>query len=579
MDAKEFFMNPISPLHRRYEALKAFYHEELSADAAAAKFGIAPSFFKKMRYEFGKDLREGVYPFFLEKKSGPKERLTSNETVERIVSLRKQNYSIRDIKVVLDAEERAISIDTIDKILKDDGFAPLPKRTRQQRLAITLPRKFQAPKSVALELTNQEFTTETGVGPLIFMPLIERLGIVTAIKASGFPATSEISDVQSILSLLALKLMGNKRWSHDTSWNMDRSLGLFAGLNVLPKSTTLSTYSYRVTRQTNLEFLNKLANIFRDNEKEDGEFNLDFKAIPHWGDASVLEKNWSGARSKAIKSLLSLIVQDPSTGYLSYTNAEVKHCNQNDAVLDFVDFWKNGRGTTPKMLIFDSKFTTYENLNKLNQSKEKIKFLTLRRRSKGIIERAEKIPEEEWEKIKVERAKGKYQLVRVHDGKSMLQHYEGEVREIILTDHGREKPAFLVTNDFDMEVREIIKKYARRWLVEQEIAEQISFFHLNNPSSSIVVKVDFDLTLSLLAHNLFRILANAIPGFEHCTVDTISRKFLENGARIEINGNEVTVHLKKKTHIPLLFGLPWMKETSHISWMSMKINFVPGTAS
>ncbi len=95
--------------------------------------------------------------------------------------------------------------------------------------------------------------------------------------------------------------------------------------------------------------------------------------------------------------------------------------------------------------------------------------------------------------------------------------------------------------------------------MEQEIAEQISFFHLNTPSSSIVVKVDFDLTLSLLAHNLFRVLSSAIPGFERCTVDTISRKFLENGAKIKIDDNVVTVHLKKKTHIPLLLDLPWMK--------------------
>lgn len=579
MNAKEFFTNPTSPLHRRYEALKSFYHEGLSADAAAEKFGISPSFFKKIRYEFGKDLREGVYPFFLEKKPGPKDRLTSNETVERIVSLRKQNFSITDIKVVLDAEERTVSIDTIDKILKSDGFAPLPKRTHKERSSITLPSKIQAPKSVSFELINQEFTTETGVGPLIFLPLIEKLGIVKAIKASGFPSTSEISDVQSVLSFLALKLTGARRWSHDTSWNMDRSLGLFAGLNVLPKSTTMSTYSYRVTRLENQKLLSQLAHIFKDDENENGEFNLDFKSIPHWGDASILEKNWSGVRSKAIKSLLSLIVQDPSTGFISYTNAEIKHCDQNDAVLDFVDFWKNGRGTAPKMLIFDSKLTTYENLNKLNKDKENIKFLTLRRRSKSILERAENIPEEKWQRIKVERTKGQSQLIRVHDGRSTLHRYEGEVREIILTDHGRQKPTFLVTNDFDLDVNHIVRKYARRWLVEQEIAEQISFFHLNNPSSSIVVKVDFDLTISLLAHNLFRVLANDIPGFEHCTVNTISRNFLENGARIEISGNDVTVHLKKKTHLPILFSLPWMKESTQISWMGINLKFASGKVS
>jgi transposase len=579
MNAKEFFTNPTSPLHRRYEALKAFYHEGLSADAAATKFGISPAFFKKMRYEFGKDLRDGVNPFFIEKKPGPKERLTNDKTIERIVSLRKQNHSINDIKVVLDAEGMTVSLDTIDKILKSDGFAPLPKRTRKQRLAITLPSKLQAPKCVSFEFIDQEFTTETGVGPLILLPLIERLGIVHAIKSSGFPSTSEISDLQSVLSFLALKIIGNERWSHDTVWNMDRSLGLFAGLNVLPKSTTLSTYSYRVTRQENQKLLTQLSNIFKDDKKEEGEFNLDFKSIPHWGDASILEKNWSGARSKAIKSLLSLIVQDPSTGYVSYTNAEIKHCNQNNAVLEFVDFWKNGRGAAPKMLIFDSKLTTYENLNKLDKSSEKIKFLTIRRRSKSIIERADKIPEEDWKQMKVERAKGESKFIRVHDGKTTLHRYDGEVREIIITDHGRLKPTFLITNDFDMKAHNIVQKYARRWLVEQEIAEQIAFFHLNNPSSSIVVKVDFDLTISLLAHNLFRVMANAIPGFEQCTASTISRNFLENGAKIEINGKEVTVHLKKKTHLPLLLDLPWIREATQISWMDMRINFTSGTVS
>jgi len=97
-----------------------------------------------------------------------------------------------------------------------------------------------------------------------------------------------------------------------------------------------------------------------------------------------------------------------------------------------------------------------------------------------------------------------------------------------------------------LDIRKVVKKYARRWLVEKEIAEQVVFFNLNNPSSSIVVKVDFDLTLSLLAHNLYRVLANNLPGFEHCTAATISRKFLETGARIKVENREIVVSLKKK---------------------------------
>ena len=153
------------------------------------------------------------------------------------------------------------------------------------------------------------------------------------------------------------------------------------------------------------------------------------------------------------------------------------------------------------------------------------------------------------------------------------------MREVILTEHGRNKPTFLITNDFAMDVRDIVRKYARRWLVEQEIAEQILFFQLNHPASSIVVKVDFDLTLSLLAHNLYRVLAQHLPGFEQCTVDTINRKFLENGARVAIEGNTVTVHLKKKVHLPILFEVPWMKKTTRLSWMNLNIQYASDTVS
>ncbi|NIM99353.1 MAG: hypothetical protein GTO24_15145 [candidate division Zixibacteria bacterium] len=415
---------------------------------------------------------------------------------------------------------------------------------------------------------------------MIFLPLIEKLNIIPAIKNSGFPGTSVLSDVSSVLSFVALKILGNERLSHDAAWNLDRGLGFFARLNVLPKSSTLSTYSYMVQRPSNRTFLENLSRIFCDTEVEKGEFNLDFKAIPHWGEASILEKNWSGTRRKAIKSLLSLIVQSPNTGYLSYTDAEIRHRNQSEAVLEFVDFWKAGRGTAPKLLIFDSKFTTYQNLSLLNSSPEKIKFLTIRRRGKALLKQVSKIPENEWQKVYLPQGiNRKNRTLRVHDGTTRLRNYTGQIRQLILTDHGREQPVFLITNDFDMDIKDMVRKYARRWLVEQEIAEQIAFFHLNQPSSSMVVKVDFDLTISLLVHNLYRYLTNHLPGFEHASVPTIYRTFLENGATIKVQGNEAAVFLKKKTHLPILFQLPWLNEKTHLSWLGINLSFHLGTTS
>ena len=208
-----------------------------------------------------------------------------------------------------------------------------------------------------------------------------------------------------------------------------------------------------------------------------------------------------------------------------------------------------------------------------------IKFLTIRRRGKQLVGQVAAIPDEQWLKVKVEGEKRRQQALRVHDSPCKLRHYEGEVRQLILTGNGRQQPTFMITNDFDMPARDLVKKYARRWLVEQEIAEQIAFFHLNQPSSSIVVKVDFDLTLSLLAHNLYRVLTGKLPGFERSNVQTVYRNFLENGAAVRIENNSIEVQLRKKTHLPLLFEAPWMNQETRLSWLGVTIKFSPATTS
>jgi hypothetical protein len=577
MEPVDYFLNPEVPLQKHYEALRTFYVEKYTANKVAELFRLSPSYFKKLRFNFCSLIRKGQNPFFQEKKRGPKNRFTKTAVIEEIIVLRKQNYSILDIKAVLDSKDKKVSLDTIDNILKKEGFKRLPRRTRIEKISTTIPSKIIPPICRPLILIDQSFSTEKGAGPLIFLPLIEELGIVSAIRKSGFPSTSILSDVTSLLSFIALKILGSERLSHDETWNLDRALGLFAELNVLPKTSTLSSYSYRVTWSENKKLLIELSRIFQDSGTEQGEFNLDFKSIPHWGDESVLEKNWSGSRTRRIKSILSLIVNDPSTGFLSYTKAGIKRADQNDCIIDFIDFWKEGRGVAPKMLIFDSKFTSYKNLDKLNQSKDKIKFLTLRRRGKNLVSKIMDIPESKWQIIHLEDRK--HEFVKAHDCVCKLRDYTGEVRQVIIKDNGRNKPAFLSTNDFTIPLKMIVKKYARRWLVEKEIAEQIAFFHLNNPSSSIVVKVDFDLTLSLLVHNLYKILSNKLPGFERCSVPTIYRSFIENGAEIKIENKNITVSLKKKTHLPILFELPWMKQKTKLSWMDATIEFNTSTFS
>jgi len=579
MTLENYFKKHCSANQRAYEDLRSIYRDGLTTEEAARKAKMSLGHLKNIKSEATRAFKNGNDPFFAKLNKGS--RSISEDLIQQIIYYRKKNLSIVDIKAKLDSLGFQCSLDSIDRILKSEGFEPLPRRTRLEREGAVIPEKVPTPRSSMIQLEDERFTTLKGSSPLIFLPLIEELGIVKAIEGAGFPSTTEISSVSYILSILALKLVGCARLSHDETWNLDRGLGLFAGLNVLPKNASLSSYAYRVTRDMNKQLMINLAKIFSGLEEDAaGEFNLDFHAIPHWGDLSLLENNWNGSRGKAMKSVLSLIVHNPISGFLSYTDAEVKHENQNDAILEFVDFWKEAHGESPKLLVFDSKLTDYENLNKLNKSTPKIKFITLRRRGKRLVEYATSIPEDKWIKIKVPRTGKSPRLVKVHDDHHcQLRGYEGEIRQIIITDNGHEKPAFIVTNDFESPLEVIVRKYARRWLVEQEIAEQIAFFHLNQLGSSIVIKIDFDLTITLLAHNLYKAFAKQLSGFEQCTVETIQRSFLENGATVSIKNKVIDVALKKRTHLPLLLGMPLMQKMTKLSWMGAEIKFKSGTIS
>ena len=87
---------------------------------------------------------------------------------------------------------------------------------------------------------------------------------------------------------------------------------------------------------------------------------------------------------------------------------------------------------------------------------------------------------------------------------------------------------------------------------KKKISEQIEFFHLNRVSSSMVIKVDFDFTMSILAHNLLRLFAMDLEGYSHATAQTLFNKFLNNAGSVEITRERIEVLLKKKRNLPAI---------------------------
>jgi hypothetical protein len=85
-------------------------------------------------------------------------------------------------------------------------------------------------------------------GLFLFMPLLARLGFDRLVQKADYPGSKMVPADAALLSLLTLKLLDKERRSHIGDFNFEEALGLFAGLNVLPKKTFASDYSYRTQR-------------------------------------------------------------------------------------------------------------------------------------------------------------------------------------------------------------------------------------------------------------------------------------------------------------------------------------------
>lgn len=570
MKPLDFFSDPSSIAQKQYEALRMYYLEGSDAATVAARFGytrrgfttIASGFTKKLKAGKSKDL------FFLENKKGRKTTENTLTSKDVIISLRKKNYSVEDIKVALDSKQMGVSEKSIYNIIANEGFSKLPRRTRQEKQQMEFP-QIQAEKSVALSFANEGFKSSSA-GILCLLPYINKYGLDKIIAQSDYPQTSTLNRLSSILGFVALKASNVRRYSIDDLWCMDRGQGLFAGLNVLPKAAWFTSYSDRVTPDMNMSFLKSLHKVWSDNDILGDTANLDFTTIPYWGDSSHLENNWSGKRTKALASMLAVLAQDPDSGIIDYGQTNVKHSNESEVVLEFLDFYKQGakQGQKLNYLIFDSKFTNYENLNELN--KKEVKFITIRRRGKTIVEKINSQSASKWKNIRVEASGNKKRTLKVYEEQVTLQGYEDTIRQIVITGNGKIKPAIIITNDFDLPLEKIVRKYAKRWIIEKTISEQISFFHLNNVCSSMVIKVDFDLTMSILTYNIFKLMTIELDRYEKLSPQSVYEMFLDNAADIEIKDEEIIVALKKKRNLPLV--LEKMSGFSNVKfeWLGQK---------
>ena len=562
------FQQPTSPAQRRYQICRAYFHEGATAHQLADRFQLHVGTVRVIVQDFSRE--PDINSFFSSDWPGPKTSPKRTAIHQRACELRHQGHTLAEAHATLLQEGFDISESYLFRILRDAGLTT----TRHHR---STPQPGQSAndgslvpdiadvRSLSLE-EGRRFPTKVA-GLFLFLPLLLDLDLPRAVAEARWPGSEAIPPLQALLALLVPKLLGQRRVSHISDLCDDEGAGLFAGLNVLPKITYATDDSYKTERAMTERLI---AAVIAKTPLGDPplSFNLDFHAIPFRGNEPDLENHWVPMRNRALPSIMAFVAQAAGRRGLCYATANVLRTEADAMVPKFADYWKEQTGQDPARLLFDSRATTYAGLNQLNQ--RQVGFITIRRRGSGMLTRVERLPAESWGHCQITQAQGKRRRVRYIDELVRLDGYEGDLRQLIVTGLGHESPTFFLTNDRPQSqtAREVIQTYASRNHVENQLGEQITFFHLDCLCSDVRLNVDFDLTLTVLADLLYRNLANCLKGFARAGPSRLFRKIVDTPGTIEMTAKGIIVRLNKRAHNPLLKEAGLTRPTRAVPWLS-----------
>ena len=507
-----YFLEPSNSTHRRYEALRAYFIDGLPSAQVAARFGYTPGSVRVLVHQFRHDPER---PFFVPPAHEIKPRSRQKRLRDRVVALRQQNLSIYEISRTLSRDDAPISPATVAGILKEEGFARLPRRLDEERPPDVRPTTADVADVRPLDLAPRPFRTKFG-GRFLFVPA---------------RVAAELDAVYS--------------GRIDPTCSPKRRRDWFDPVRRLGRAWGTS-------------------------------FDLDFHTIPFPGEDSLVEKHYVSTRSRRQRGVWAFLAQDADRRVFCYANADRRKDPQNDEILQFVSFWEQRTGRPPAELIFDSRLTTHANLNRLNQ--KGIRFITLRRRSAKLLRACAAQPASAWRRIELEGVSRAYRTPRVLDQKITRPDYEGPRRQLTGTGLGPEEPTLLITNQLGRSAAPLISRSAQRMGIANGIADGIDFFHLDALSSAVALNVNCDRQLTLLASSLSRVLGGRVgQGDETAKSRHLFRDFIDATATVTLRETDVVVRFQKRAHNPLLLAAGFDETQVKVPWLEDKpLRFVFG---
>jgi hypothetical protein len=407
-------------------------------------------------------------------------------------------------------------------------------------------------------------------GVFLFLPLLARLGFQRLVTDADYPGSQMVPPVSALLSLLALKLLDKERRSHIDDFNFDEALGWFAGLNILPKKSFVTDYSYRTTRDHQCGLLRGWVKALAPLLFPDARtFSLDFHPIPFRGEPSALENHYLPRRGKAGPSVLTFFALEQESRCLCYANADILRAEQHGELMRFVAFWHALTDKYPEWLYFDSKVVDYSELNRVNELG--IFFVTIRRRGAAIVRRLADIPSSSWTQAVIDTPKRCHQRIRYRDEPVRLRGYDQPVRQIAVAGLGRDNPTLFLTNNMTETAREIVIRYAGRNRVEDGLGISVNFFHLDCLSSEVRLNVDLDTTMTVIANGCYRWLGAQLRGYEDMSPKNLYRRFVETSGTVEIRSDCILVSFDRRSHNPVLREAALDRDPAPIAWLGKRL--------
>jgi hypothetical protein len=386
-------------------------------------------------------------------------------------------------------------------------------------------------------------------GLFLFAPLLGQLDLDGLVRAARLPDVWTIPARSYLLSLLAWKLLGAEHLPHLKGQPADRATGLFAGLNALPDRSALSRYASsldggQLTRLQQEFFIQ----VTRLGLYDGTVARVDRHVVP---DGQPARGAREGARSRHSGGVTCLEVRDVESTRMLYTATAPADSDHVDHLRSFCNFWQRVRGGAAPTLLFGARFLTYAQLSELDA--RGIRFLTLRRRGRNLLERA--AAEARWQRLHIPAAQDELITPLAHESTVTLRGYRGSLRQAIVRGSDGELPLFLLSNDFDTPIEQLVGRLARSLQRERRVASSIEFFHW--PASPTHATARCDAVLTMLADTLYSMLAKQLRGFEEEDAAKLCRYFVQGGGIVDVRQGAVTVTCPRGDRVPALRDVPW----------------------